>query len=58
MKLTIFGATGGTGAELVKQALKRGHLVTIFVRNPAQLADKGNGLTVMTGDIHDFAGVE
>jgi putative NADH-flavin reductase len=58
MKLAIFGATGGTGAELVKQALERGHSVTAFVRNPAQLADKGDGLTVMTGDIHDVASVE
>ena len=58
MKIAIFGATGGTGVELVKQALERGHSVTVFVRNPAQLADKGNGLAVMTGDIHDLAGVE
>jgi putative NADH-flavin reductase len=58
MKLAIFGATGGTGTELVKQALEWGHSVTAFVRNPAQLADKGDGLTVMTGDIHDLASVE
>jgi len=58
MKVAIFGATGGTGIELVKQALERGHSVTAFVRNPAQLADKGDGLTVMTGDIHDVASVE
>ena len=58
MKLAIFGATGGTGTELVKQALERGHSVIAFVRNPAQLANKGDGLTVMTGDIHDLASVE
>jgi len=57
MKIAIFGATGGTGTELVKQALERGHSVTAFVRNPAQLADKGEGLTFVTGDIHDVASV-
>ena len=58
MKIAIFGATGGTGSELVKQALERGHSVTAFVRNPTQLADKGDSLTVMAGDIHDLANVE
>lgn len=58
MKIAIFGATSGTGGELVKQALERGHSVTALVRNPAQLADKSDGLTVMAGDIHDLASVE
>jgi putative NADH-flavin reductase len=58
MKLAIFGATGGTGAELVKQAIERGHSVTAFVRNPAKLANKGEGLTIVTGDIHNLTDVE
>jgi len=58
MKLAIFGATGGTGIELVKQALERGHAVTAFVRNPARLADMGDNLTFVSGDIHDLASVE
>jgi putative NADH-flavin reductase len=37
MKLTIFGATGGTGASLVGQALAAGHEVTAVVRDPARL---------------------
>ncbi|MBE0410712.1 MAG: SDR family oxidoreductase [Anaerolineales bacterium] len=57
MKVAIFGATGRTGIELVKQALDRGHLVTAFVRDPSPLADKGDGLTIMTGDIHDLTDV-
>jgi uncharacterized protein YbjT (DUF2867 family) len=33
MNLLIFGATGDTGCELVKQALTQGYTVTAFVRN-------------------------
>ncbi len=57
MKLAIFGATGATGLELVRQAVERGHAVTAFVRNPAPLADSGDGLTIITGDIYDKAAV-
>lgn len=38
MRLTIFGATGGTGTQLVRQALDAGHQVTAVVRDPARLA--------------------
>ena len=34
MKLAIFGATGGTGQQLVEQALAAGHQVTAVVRSP------------------------
>ncbi|MEV0617401.1 SDR family oxidoreductase [Nonomuraea sp. NPDC050404] len=37
MKLTIFGATGGTGRHLVDQALALGHHVTAVVRDPGRL---------------------
>lgn len=37
MKLTVFGATGGTGQHLVEQALAAGHHVTAVVRDPARL---------------------
>jgi uncharacterized protein YbjT (DUF2867 family) len=33
MNLLIFGATGGTARELIKQALAQGHVVTAFARN-------------------------
>ncbi len=38
MKLTILGATGGTGTCLVGQALAAGHEVTAVVRDPGRLA--------------------
>jgi len=47
MKITIFGATGGTGRQLVGQACEAGHDVTAVVRDPAGLASRTN-LTVVT----------
>ncbi|MBV8529036.1 MAG: NAD(P)H-binding protein, partial [Candidatus Dormibacteraeota bacterium] len=37
MKLTIFGATGGIGSQLVAQALAAGHSVTAVVRDPSRV---------------------
>lgn len=38
MKLTVFGATGGIGREMVRQALDAGHTVTAVVRDSSRLA--------------------
>jgi len=57
MKLLIFGATGGTGRQLVEQALGQGHAVTAFARNPARLDIKHANLSVAQGDVLDFASV-
>lgn len=37
MRITVFGATGGVGHEVVRQALEAGHEVTAVVRDPARL---------------------
>ncbi|MFI0451263.1 NAD(P)-dependent oxidoreductase [Actinomadura sp. 6N118] len=37
MKITVFGATGGTGVEVVRQALDAGHGVTAVVRDTSRL---------------------
>lgn len=59
MKLLIFGATGGTGRELVQQALASGHSVTALVRDPARIETKSHeNLTVVRGDVLDPAAVE
>ncbi|KAI8515783.1 hypothetical protein Bbelb_065960 [Branchiostoma belcheri] len=39
MKLAVFGATGPSGVELVKQALAEGHGVTALVRDPDKMAE-------------------
>ena len=57
MKLTVFGATGKTGIELITQALEKGHTVTAFVRDPSRLAIEDKGLTLVTGDVFDPASV-
>lgn len=53
MKLTVFGATGGIGGEIVRQALTAGHQVTAVVRDPARLAAEGEGLEVFRADLRD-----
>lgn len=57
MKLTIFGASGHTGLELVKQALEKGHLVTAFVRDPSRLSIKHDQLKIFIGDVVDLESV-
>jgi putative NADH-flavin reductase len=57
MKVVIFGSTGKTGVELVKQALEQGHSVTAFVRDPARLAVENDNLTIVTGDVFNPSSV-
>ena len=51
MKILIIGATGGTGKELVKQALEKNYDVTAFVRNPSKLKIKHERLNVVLGNV-------
>ncbi|WP_367044281.1 NAD(P)H-binding protein [Streptomyces sp. Je 1-332] len=53
MKLTVFGATGGVGGEIVRQALAAGHEVTAVVRDPARLKATGEGLEAFRADLTD-----
>jgi len=58
MKIAVFGATGGTGRQVVEQALAAGHQVTALARNPAKLTLTNANLTVVTGNVLDAANVE
>jgi putative NADH-flavin reductase len=57
MKLAVFGATGKTGQEIVKQSLTKGHEVTAFVRDPSKMTLEHGDLKITTGDIFDFTAV-
>jgi putative NADH-flavin reductase len=58
MNVLVFGASGGTGRELVKQALAQGHSVTAFVRDPTTFDGKYPNLKVLQGDVSDYESVE
>ncbi|HLF65083.1 MAG TPA: SDR family oxidoreductase [Saprospiraceae bacterium] len=51
MRIVIFGASGKTGQELVRQALEQGHHVTAFVRTPARLNVSHPNLQILQGDV-------
>ena len=53
MKLTIFGATGGTGKYLVRLALEHDHEVVAFTRTPSKLNIQHHNLRMVEGDIQD-----
>ncbi len=59
MRITVFGATGGTGRHVVEQALGAGHQVVAVVRDPARLpVPAADGLTVVTARLDDQESVE
>jgi putative NADH-flavin reductase len=51
MTLLVLGATGGTGIELVRQAIDRGHSVSTFVRSPERLHLYRDRIAVKQGDL-------
>lgn len=53
MNILVFGASGQTGHEVVREALARGHGVSAFVRDPAKLSIANTALRVIRGDIGD-----
>jgi putative NADH-flavin reductase len=57
-RILIVGATGGTGRQLVAQALERGYAVTALARNPAKLGIEHPNLRIVQGDVLDYASVE
>jgi len=58
VRLTVFGATGGTGTQVVRLALTAGHEVTAVVRDPARLdVPPDPNLLVVTADVMDPASI-
>jgi uncharacterized protein YbjT (DUF2867 family) len=57
-RILVVGATGGTGRQLVAQALDRGYDVTALVRDPSALSVEHPRLRVVRGDVLDYPSVE
>ena len=55
MKLCILGGTGGTGKQIVFQALEAGHDVTVLARDRARLGADQPRLRVIVGDLQNGA---
>lgn len=58
MKIAVFGATGGTGKQIVKQALEQGFEVKAFVRDPAKITVTNPKLEIVKGNILNVQTVE
>lgn len=57
MRLLVFGASGQTGRELLRQALERKHAVTAFVRDPTRLGAGAGQVRIVAGNVRDAAAV-
>ena len=53
MRISVLGASGRTGRQVVEQALEAGHEVVAFVRRPEALDALCERLTVVQGDVLD-----
>jgi putative NADH-flavin reductase len=53
MRILVFGASGQTGSEVVRQGLERGHSITAFVRTPSKMRIGASSLNVLQGDVAD-----
>jgi len=58
MKLIVFGSTGGTGKEIVIQALEAGHEVTAFARSPEKVELEHKKLKIIEGNVLELKAVE
>jgi putative NADH-flavin reductase len=55
MKVAAIGATGRTGQAMLAELLKRGHEVTVLVRDPAKLGGVADKVQVVQGSSTDRA---
>jgi putative NADH-flavin reductase len=54
MRIVVFGATGGTGRQLLRQALDAGHWVTAVARDPGAISLSHARLAVHRGNVLDL----
>ena len=53
MRVTVFGASGRTGRQVVEQGLDRGHEITAFARVASRFGTSHERLTIVEGDARD-----
>lgn len=53
MQIAVIGSTGGTGKEVVRQALERGHRVVALARRPEAVDTRHPQLEVRAADVTD-----
>jgi putative NADH-flavin reductase len=58
LNVVVLGATGGTGLEIVRQAIERGHSVTALVRSPERLKPFWDRIIVRQGNLLDAGELE
>lgn len=58
MTITVFGANGGIGSLLVKQALEKGYQVRAYVRESSKFDIAHPNLTIFRGDLYAFNKIE
>lgn len=58
MRVLVIGGTSGTGLEVVKLALQRGHKVIAMSRRPQRMTLTHENLEALQGDILDVAAVK
>lgn len=54
MHITIFGASGRTGCELLGQALQQGYYVTAFVRQASRITQRHENLQIVEGSLRNI----
>lgn len=58
MKIAVFGASGGTGQQIVKQALEKGLQIKALVRDPRKMTISDPKLEIVQGDILNAKSVD
>jgi putative NADH-flavin reductase len=53
VRVTVFGASGRTGRQVVEQGLHRGHEITAFARDASRFGTSHERLTIVEGDARD-----
>lgn len=54
MKIALFGATGGTGIEFLKQSENYSYDITAFLRSPEKIKEQFPHLKMVKASIDDF----